>query len=89
MPHRTDRGAFVGPDRAPRWGVYPRGVRLSHFRELMEGEFGPMRAASLSRDHVFAELDGQTVEEAIESGADLRRVWRAVCEAYEVPPARR
>lgn len=64
-------------------------MRLSHFRELMEGEFGPMRASSLSRDHVFAQLDGQTVEQAIESGTDLRRVWRAVCETYEVPRARR
>lgn len=69
--------------------VYPRGVRLSHFRQLMEGEFGSARATSLSRDHVFAELGGQTVERAIESGTDLRRVWRAVCDAYEVPPARR
>lgn len=69
--------------------VYPRGVRLSHFRQLMEDEFGSVRAASLSRDHVFAELGGQTVERAIESGTDLRRIWRAVCEAYEVPPARR
>jgi hypothetical protein len=64
-------------------------VRLSHFRELMEGEFGPVRAASLSRDHVFAELDGQTVEQAIESGFELRRIWRAVCQAYEVPATRR
>ncbi|ANY08407.1 DUF3046 domain-containing protein [Pseudonocardia sp. HH130630-07] len=64
-------------------------MRLSHFRELMEGEFGPVRAASLSRDHVFAELGGQTVEQAIESGVELRRIWRAVCQAYEVPPTRR
>ncbi|GAA1400108.1 DUF3046 domain-containing protein [Pseudonocardia kongjuensis] len=62
---------------------------MSHFRELMEGEFGAVRASSLSRDHVFAELDGQTVEQAIESGIDLRRVWRAVCDAYDVPAARR
>lgn len=62
---------------------------MSHFRELMEDEFGPARAASLARDHVFAELDGQTVEEALESGTELRRIWRAVCTAYEVPPARR
>lgn len=64
-------------------------MRLSHFRELMEGEFGRVRAASLSRDHVFAQLDGRTVEQAIESGVELRRVWRAVCEAYDVPPSRR
>ena len=55
----------------------------------MEDEFGSVRAASLSRDHVFAQLDGQTVEQAIESGVELRRIWRAVCEVYEVPPARR
>ncbi|WP_224391849.1 DUF3046 domain-containing protein [Pseudonocardia sp. ICBG1293] len=64
-------------------------MRLSHFRELMEGEFGPVRAASLSRDHVFADLGGRTVEQAIEAGVDLRRIWRAVCAVYEVPPARR
>ncbi|MFP5071030.1 DUF3046 domain-containing protein [Pseudonocardia nantongensis] len=64
-------------------------MRLSYFRTLMEDEFGSVRAASLSRDHVFAQLDGQTVEQAIESGVELRRIWRAVCEVYEVPPARR
>jgi hypothetical protein len=55
----------------------------------MEGEFGAVRAASLSRDHVFAELGGRTVEEALEAGTDPREVWLAVCEAYDVPPARR
>ncbi len=62
---------------------------MSQFRELMQDEFGSVRAGSLSRDHVFAELDGQTVEQAVEAGVDLRRIWRAVCDAYEVPPARR
>ncbi|BBG00793.1 MULTISPECIES: DUF3046 domain-containing protein [Pseudonocardia] len=62
---------------------------MSHFRGLMDDEFGAVRASSLSRDHVFAELGGLTVEQAIDSGIDLRRVWRAVCEAYEVPVARR
>lgn len=62
---------------------------MSQFRGLMEDEFGAQRAGSLARDHVFSALDGQTVDEAIESGTDLRRVWRAVCEAYDVPPARR
>lgn len=62
---------------------------MSHFRELMEDEFGAVRAGSLARDHVFAQLDGQTVEQAIRSGVDLRRVWLAVCEVYDVPPERR
>lgn len=64
-------------------------MRLSHFRELMEGEFGAMRAGSLARDHVFAELGGRTVEQALEAGLDLRRVWRVVCETYDVPAERR
>jgi DUF3046 family protein len=64
-------------------------VRLTHFRELMEGEFGAARAASLSHDHVFAELGGRTVEEALEAGIEPRAVWLAVCEVYEVPPVRR
>lgn len=64
-------------------------VRLTQFRELMEGEFGAVRAASLAHDHVFAELGGRTVEQALEFGYDPRDVWRAVCSAYDVPPSRR
>ena len=43
----------------------------------------------MSRDHVFAELGGRTVEEALEAGIDAREVWKAVCEVYDVPAARR
>lgn len=64
-------------------------MRLSQFRELMEDEFGAARAASLCRDHVFAGLGGRTVEQALEAGVDPRKVWREVCEAYDVPPGRR
>jgi hypothetical protein len=64
-------------------------VRLTEFRGLMEAEFGPARAAFVSRDHVFADLGDRTVEEALEAGIDPRRVWRAVCDVYEVPPRRR
>lgn len=64
-------------------------MRLSQFRRLMEDEFGVVRAGSLARDHVFAELGGRTVEQALEAGIDPRRVWAAVCEAYDVPRERR
>jgi hypothetical protein len=64
-------------------------VRLTYFRELMDGEFGPARASSVSRDHVFAQLGGRTVDQALEFGIDPREVWCAVCDAYEVPRARR
>ncbi len=64
-------------------------VRLTHFRALMADEFGPMRAASLARDHVFADFDGRTVEQALEAGVDPKEVWRTVCEVFEVPAERR
>ena len=64
-------------------------VRLTYFRELMETEFGPARASSVSHDHVFAQLGDRTVEQAIEFGYDPKDVWAAVCEVYDVPPARR
>ncbi len=64
-------------------------MRLTYFRELMDTEFGMARASALSRDHVFSELGGRTVEEALEAGIDARDVWKAVCDAYDVPPARR
>lgn len=65
------------------------GVRLTQFRDLMTDEFGPVRAASLARDHVFSQLDGRTVDEALEAGVEPRLVWIAVCEGYDVPPVRR
>ncbi|MGQ0577187.1 MAG: DUF3046 domain-containing protein [Pseudonocardia sp.] len=64
-------------------------MRLTQFRTLMDEEFGSMRAASLARDHVLAELGGRTVEDALEAGVDPRTVWRAVCAAFDVPPSRR
>ena len=36
-----------------------------------------------------AELDRLTVDEALEQGMEPREVWLAVCQAYDVPPARR
>lgn len=63
-------------------------MRLTQFRELMEDEFGAVRAAALARDHVFAELGDRTVDQALEYGLDARDVWRAVCRDYEVPPSR-
>ena len=55
----------------------------------MDEEFGPVRAASVARDHVFADLGDRTVEQALEAGIDPRKVWRAVCDVYDVPPVRR
>ena len=62
---------------------------MTQFRELMQDEFGAARATSVAHDHVFADLGGRTVEQALEHGIDPREVWRAVCVAYDVPTSRR
>jgi hypothetical protein len=55
----------------------------------MDEEFGPVRAAALAQDHVFTELGGRTVDGALEAGIDTKRVWTAVCAAFDVPEERR
>jgi hypothetical protein len=34
---------------------------------------------------VLAGLGGRTVDQALAEGVDPKTVWRAVCEAFEVP----
>jgi len=55
----------------------------------MERRFGSAYAESLARDHVFADLGGRTVCEALAEGEDAKRVWLAVCEAFAVPARER
>ncbi len=59
-------------------------MRLTEFNELIEGQFGPMRGASLLVDHVLSGF-GRTAEQAIEDGVDPRDVWRALCADFDVP----
>lgn len=61
-------------------------MRLSEFRELMVAALGPHRAIMVADDHVFGALDNRTANEAIRAGEDPKVAWRAVCEAYDVPP---
>jgi hypothetical protein len=55
----------------------------------MADEFGSVRSGSLAADHVFGELGGRTIEQALEAGEDPKEVWRVVCRAFDVPPERR
>jgi hypothetical protein len=64
-------------------------MRFTVFRRLMADEFGEVRAEMLARDHVFSELGGRTVDDALEAGISPKDVWRAVCEAFDVPAERR
>lgn len=60
-------------------------MRLTEFRALMQAQFGPLRAPSVAHDHVFAALDGRTVDQALAAGEDPKRVWTAVCDDFDVP----
>lgn len=60
-------------------------VRHTEFRELIDEEFGVMRADSLLVDHVLTELGGKTAAQAIEDGVEPRSVWRALCKDLDVP----
>jgi hypothetical protein len=64
-------------------------MRITVFRKMMADEFGQIRADSLARDHVFSALGNQTVDQAIEAGVPTKEIWRAVCDAFEVPLERR
>ena len=64
-------------------------VRLTEFNELVRTEFGQMRGDALLRDHIILALGGMTAAEAVEAGREPREVWRALCEEFDVPPARR
>ncbi len=63
-------------------------MRLTDFWDRMHAEFGA-HADSLAELHVFTELGNRTVEQALSTGEQTVRVWRAVCEGMEVPSARR
>jgi hypothetical protein len=64
-------------------------MRHTDFRSRMADEFGRVRAEMLAQDHVFSELGGRTVDEALEAGVSTKVVWKAICDAFEVPAARR
>jgi hypothetical protein len=64
-------------------------VRLTDFWSRMETVFGAGYARSFASDSVLAELGGRTVVQALAAGEDAKAVWRAVCEAMEIPAAQR
>lgn len=60
-------------------------MRLTELRDLMRAHFGPVRAPSVASDHVFSQLGGRTVNQALDAGVDPKVVWGAVCAGFEVP----
>ena len=87
VPENTRRARAGRPRAGRRASV--GAVRLQEFWSRLDGHFGSMRARSLTRDHVFAALDGRTAVDAIDAGVPVRKVWLAICEEYDVPPKER
>ena len=55
----------------------------------MNDEFGESYAGTLARDHVLGVLGHRTALQALEQGESPRAVWRALCDAMDVPESRR
>lgn len=54
----------------------------------MESQFGVGYARSVAADFRLPAL-GATVDEAIQRGEDAKTIWRAVCEAFDLPASAR
>ena len=64
-------------------------MRHTEFWARMNAALGSAYAPVWSRQHVLAELDGRTVDEALSAGVPPKRVWAAVAEALSLPSSQR
>lgn len=64
-------------------------MRHTEFWQRMNAALGPAYARTWSEQHVLAELEGRTVDEALEAGEAPKRVWRAVWADLELPAQER
>jgi len=60
-------------------------MRLTAFWKNMYEQFGEAYADSLAQDHVIEELGSRTVQQALADGIGAKEVWRAVCNAFDLP----
>lgn len=61
-------------------------MRLTDFWERMDLALGPSYARSWAQDVVLPNL-GVTVNQALLAGIETKVIWRAVCQAADVPDA--
>ncbi|MFL1381358.1 MULTISPECIES: DUF3046 domain-containing protein [unclassified Nocardiopsis] len=64
-------------------------MRLTVFWRNMYEQFGEAYAQSLAKDYVIEGLGSRTVEGALADGVAAKEVWRAVCDAFDLPTAAR
>jgi Protein of unknown function (DUF3046) len=60
-------------------------VRLTDFWNRMNSQFGEDYAASVAKDFVLADIGSRTVNQALADGIDVKVIWKAVCDAFDVP----
>ncbi|NTW40994.1 MAG: DUF3046 domain-containing protein [Cellulomonadaceae bacterium] len=63
-------------------------MRYSEFRVLVAEVFGDL-GPSLVADQALGPLGDRTAAQALGDGEDPRAVWRALCDAMQVPEADR
>lgn len=64
-------------------------MRLSEFQIAVDVEFGAGYGAVVVNDLALPDLGARTARVALNDGVAARDVWRALCEATDVPTARR
>ncbi|MHB1596274.1 MAG: DUF3046 domain-containing protein [Streptosporangiaceae bacterium] len=60
-------------------------MRLTEFWQRMDDQFGAGYAQSVAKDYVIAGLGDRTVTQALADGEEAKKVWRAVCDAFQLP----
>ncbi|AEK36972.1 hypothetical protein CVAR_1618 [Corynebacterium variabile DSM 44702] len=63
-------------------------MRRTEFDRLVAGEFGDSFGSWIAGSHVLSGL-GATSAQLIERGHDLRELWWALCDDFDVPEERR
>ena len=55
---------------------------------MIEDEFGQAKGEWVAHSHVLGSF-GKTIDDAVESGEDLRDIWIRLCDDFDVPEERR
>lgn len=63
-------------------------MRHTVYWDLMNDEFGSVRAASLHTDLALSSLGSVTPAQAFDAGYEPREIWLAVCQAAGIPKER-
>lgn len=64
-------------------------MKLSEFQTAVDDEFGAAYGNVVVNDLVLAGVGDRTAREALAAGVPARDVWLALCDATDVPAARR